>query len=219
MKRPATNSGKVAGFTLVETMAALPVSAFILLGVLMATAAFQKVFVATDEYFKATSDQMRVLDSIALDMRRASSGSVSNSGQTLTLILPDYIDYSQSPPVPRTPTIAANSTVTYGAAGSQPTAVYAVTGSSPNQTIRRTFTASSGTVTVSTLTSTATQFQFAVFDPANPGSTANFSFGGASQPSSISAQVNFMPRFTRLNLASTRTGTKASMTMYLRNHL
>lgn len=218
--KPSRNAlGKTAAFTLVETMVSLMVSSFILLAVILATVGFQKVFVATDEYYKATSDQTRVLDSIAQDMRRAASGSVSNTAQTLTLNLPDYIDYTQNPPAPRTPTIAATGTVTYGVAGTQPTVVYTLTGSAPNQAIQRTYTPASGAATVTKLTSAAAQFQFLVFDPANAGSTANFSFGGASQPSSITAQVSFMPRFTRMNLATSRTATKGSKTMFLRNHL
>ena len=72
---------------------------------------------------------MRLLDYIALDMRRAINGSIYNTTQTLTLTLPDYIDYSQNPPTPRTATIVLSgpaATVTYGT--TQPTVVYTVTG-------------------------------------------------------------------------------------------
>lgn len=204
---------------MVEMMISLGVASFVFLGVILATVSLQTIFVATDEAYKAMNEQSRVLDYIAQDMRQASGGAVSNSGQTLTLTLPDYIDYSQSVPVPKTPTIASNSTVSYGAAGTQPTAVYTITGTSPNQYVTRTFTPSSGSATTTRLTFAAAQFQFRVFNPGNAGSTANFSFGGAGQPNAITAQVNFMPRFNRLNLASYRTATLASATVYLRNHL
>ena len=116
---------------------------------------FKKTFVATDEYYSATADQMRVLDSIAIDMRRAVSGSVSNGGQTLTLKLPDYLDYSQNPPIPRTPTISATATVTYGSTTTPPQVVYWVSGISPHQVIKRTFTPTAGSATVTTLTATS----------------------------------------------------------------
>src|SRR5260221_5359536 len=112
MKQALSYSKEFSAFTLVEMMISVSVASFILLAAVLATVAFQTVFVATDECYKATSDQNRVLDYIAIDMRQATSGSVSNSGQTLTLNLPDYIDYSQTPPVPKTPTIT-KTTVTY----------------------------------------------------------------------------------------------------------
>ena len=210
---------KRQAFTLVEMMISASVGVLIMGAIILTTISFQNVSNATDDYYKATSDQVRVLDYIALDMRRAINGSVSNTTQTLTLTLPDYIDYSQNPPTPRTPTIALSGTVgtvTYGT--TPPTVVYAVTGSSPNQVITRTYTSSVGAVTTTTLTATAADYQFSCFDPNNAGSTTNFSFGAAGQPTSITAKITFMPKFNRLNLASSRAATIASMTMLLRNH-
>lgn len=205
--------------TLIETLIGASIGSAIIGAMVFAAVSFQELSNGADEYYKATSDQMRVLDSIALDMRRATNGSVSNSGQTLTLNLPDYVDYSQNPPAPRIPTISpAAGTVTYGTAGSQPTVVYTITGSVPNQIITRTLTPSSGAPTTSILTWDTSNNQFLCFDPANPGSTSPFSFGGAGQPSSITAQVTFQPRFNRFNLSAARAGTRAALTMYLRNH-
>src|SRR6266478_5627550 len=115
-----TTRPKVANrwaFTLVEMMISASVGSLILGALILTATSFQNVFNATDDYYLATSDQMRVLDYISLDMRRAVSGSVSNTAQTLTLTLPDYIDYSLNPPTPRTATIALAGTVgtvTYG---------------------------------------------------------------------------------------------------------
>lgn len=212
---------KGGAFTLVEMMVSASIGSIIMGALILAATSFQNVFNATDDYYKATSDQMRVLDYIALDMRRAVSGSVSNTTQTLTLTLPDYIDYSQNPPTPRTATVKVSgsvATVTYGTSLTPPTVVYTVTGSSPNQVITRSYTDSSVAVTATTLTAAAADFQFSCFDPNNAGSTANFSFGGAGQPTSVTAKVTFMPKYNRLNLASSRVGTAASLTMLLRNH-
>lgn len=215
------NVTKRQAFTLVEMMISASVGILILGAVILTGTSFQNVFHASDDYYKATSDQMRVLDFITLDVRRAVSGSVSNTGQTLTLTLPDYIDYTQNPPAPRTGAIAFSgpvATVTYGSSLTPPTVVYSVTGLSPNQVITRTYTPSSGAATPTTLTATAADFQFSCFDPNNAGSTANFSFGAAGQPTSITAKITFMPKYNRLNLASSRAGTTASTTILLRNH-
>jgi len=206
-----------AGLTLVETMIAAAVGSAITGAMVLGSMSFQTLSNGANEYYRATSDQMRVLDSIAQDTRRATSGSVSNGGQTLTLSLPDYIDYSQTPPTPRSPSISSTGAITYGSAGNQPTVTYSVTGNVPNQVITRTQVSSSGTAT-STLTWNTSDYQFLCFDPANPSGTAPFSFGGANQPSSITVQITFQPKFSRINLSASRAGTRAAVTMYLRNH-
>jgi len=210
--------GKNGALTLVELMVSVSVGALILAAVASSMVALQTLFVATDQYYMATSDQTRVLDFIALDLRRATSGTVSNQAQTLTLTLPDYIDYTQNPPVPRSPTLSATGVVIYGASGSQPTVSYTVTGTAPNQTIQRVFTDLDGSVVTTTLTTAAANYQMSFFTPTNPGSVTPFSLGGIGQPNSLTALITFAPRFNRLNLASSRQAATASMTMSMRNH-
>jgi len=216
-------SGKVRvfqkGMTLVEMMLSLVVGGFLLGGMILAFSTFQQVFAGVDDYYRATSDEMRVLDFIGLDMRRAISGNVTNNSNTLTLTLPDYIDDSQNPPMPRTATLGASGTVTYGTSGLQPTAVYTIAGTSPNQLITRTYTPTTGSSTSTTLTAGAASYQFSCLNPSNTGSTANFSFGGKGQPSSVLVRISFQPKFNRLNAASARAGTTVSSTILLRNHL
>lgn len=206
-------------FSLVEIMLSLTVGGFLLGGMILGFSTFQQVFAGVDDYYRATSDQMRVLDYIAQDMRRATSGTVSNSTTTLTLTLPDYIDESQNPPVPRTATLAASGTVTYGTTGVQPTAVYTISGAAPNQVITRTYTPTTGSPTVTTLTMAAANYQFNCLNPSNAGSTANFSLGGIGQASSVLVKISFQPKFNRLNLANARTATTIASTILLRNHL
>jgi len=134
------------GFTLLELLISMSVGSLMLGAIVTSTIAMQTLYVATDQYYMATSDQMRVLDFIALDMRRAASGSVTNTGQQLTLNLPDYIDYTQNPPAPRTPTVSPTGTVVYGTATQQPTVTYTVVGGAPNQVILRTYTSSAGVI-------------------------------------------------------------------------
>lgn len=224
------------GFTLVELMVALSIAGVVLTAMISGFGTFQQVFTATDHYYRATSDQMRVLDFIAQDMRRAipmpspspsNIGSVTNSGQTLTLNLPDYLDEtSTSPtptpaPTPRTPDISALGAVTYGT--KRPQVIYTIEGVAPNQTITRTYDPAPGAtpsqVVKTTLTQTAADYQFRCFDPSNSGSTADFTFGGSGRSSSLTVKVTFMPKFNRLGMTSARAGTAASTTIVVRNHL
>jgi Tfp pilus assembly protein PilW len=215
----AAELGKRGAYTLVELMVSLSVGAMILIAVAAGVVALQTLFVATDQYYMATSDQTRVLDFIAMDLRSAMSATVSNQAQTLTLTFPDYIDYTQNPPVPRSPTLSATGTVIYGSSSSQPTVAYTITGAAPNQVIQRTLTTSTGSVTTTTLTAAAANYQMSFFTPTNPGSLTPFSLGGIGQPSSLTALITFAPRFNRLNLTTSRQGATASMTMTMRNHL
>ncbi len=216
-----TRTGIASGnaFTLVETMISLAVGGLLLGAMFISFCTFQQVFAGVDDYYRATSDQMRVLDYISQDMRLASSGAVTNGTTTLTLTLPDYLDQSQNPPVPRTATIGAAGTVTYGTAGIQPSAVYTISGTSPNQTITRRYTPTSGAATTTTLTQAAADYQFNCLNPSNPGSTADFSFGGAGQPNSVSVKISFQPKLNRFDLINARTGTSISSTILLRNYL
>jgi len=216
MKHSAPRRNKEA-YTLVEMMVSICVGAMILVAVVSAMVAMQTLFVATDQYYMATSDQTRVLDFIAQDLRSALSAAVSNQAQTLTLTLPAYLDYTQNPPVPLSPTLTATGTVMYGSTANQSTVTYTISGTAPNQVIQRTLTSSSGT-TVTTLTAAAANYQLTFFTPTNPGSVTPFSLGGMGQPSSLTALITFAPRFNRLNLASSRQAATASMTMTMRNH-
>src|SRR5689334_16551406 len=99
-------------FTLAETVVAAGVAAVILSAVVLGGVSFLNVFNATDEYYKANADQTRVLDYIAMDLRCALSGTISNSGQTLTLNMQDYLNYAGNPPVPQSPAYSGTS-VTY----------------------------------------------------------------------------------------------------------
>jgi Tfp pilus assembly protein PilW len=219
MKSALTGIASRNAFTLVETMISLSVGGLLLGGMILGFSSFQQVFAGVDDYYRATSDQMRVLDFIGQDMRRAISGTVTNSTTTLTLTLPDYIDESQNPPVPRTAIVAASGTVTYGTTGVQPTAVYTISGTSPSQTITRTYTPTTGAATTTTLTMAAADYQFNSLDPSNPGSIANFSFGGTGQPTSVTVKISFQPKFNRFNFVNARTATMISSTILLRNHL
>jgi type II secretory pathway component PulJ len=99
-------------FTLVEMMMALGCGSFILAAVIAASVSLQRSFAATESYSTIEGDQLRVLDYIAMDCRRAIAKSVS--GNSLTLTLPVYYNSSSNPAYqPYTPTLSSGA-VTYG---------------------------------------------------------------------------------------------------------
>src|SRR6476659_9476086 len=107
-------------FTLVEMLVAAAIASMALLALVTGSIACQKVFSATDYALKSSVDQLRILDYIERDARQALTVNVTNSGQTLTLTVPNYIDSSTGQP--RLPTIKPgkksngmpNGTVDYG---------------------------------------------------------------------------------------------------------
>src|SRR5215467_1275785 len=96
------------GFTLVEMMVAVAAGSLMLGAVLTAGVALQRSFAAVEGYSIAEGDQLRVLDYIAMDCRRALSAAVANN--TLTLTAPVYYDSNSAP---TTPTLT-NGAVSYG---------------------------------------------------------------------------------------------------------
>jgi type II secretory pathway component PulJ len=79
-------------FTLVETAIASVVAGIILLAIVIGGVTLQRTFAGSDAAMKAQADQSRVMDYIARDLRQSLFYQVCNSGQMLTLMVPDYID-------------------------------------------------------------------------------------------------------------------------------
>jgi type II secretory pathway component PulJ len=103
---------KRLGFTLVEMMMSLSCGTFILAAVVAASVSLQKSFTAVQSYSTIEGDQLRVLDYISMDCRRATAASVNNG--TLTLTMPVYYNSSSSPAYQAyTPTLS-NGAVVYG---------------------------------------------------------------------------------------------------------
>jgi Tfp pilus assembly protein PilW len=95
-----------SAFTLVEVMMSLSCGSLLLAAVITAGVALQRSFAAVEGYSIAEGDQLRVLDYIAMDCRRALSASVANN--VLTLTVPLYYDpCNQNAPV--SPTLSNGS--------------------------------------------------------------------------------------------------------------
>ncbi len=113
----------IFGFTLIELMTSLGCGSFILAAVVAAGVSLQKSYAAFEGYSTAEADQLRVLDYIAMDCRRATAASigtvtVSNGAENITenqlvLTLPAYYSSVDSTAVPNTPVLGVSG-VTYG---------------------------------------------------------------------------------------------------------
>lgn len=115
--------------------------------------------------------------------------------------------------------------VTYvsGATTATVPVVYSISGVSPNQTITRVYTTSSGTSSpttttsgTTTLTAFAEDYQLRFFNPADGTTITNAGIGGAGLRS-VGVQISFRPKFNRYNFSSARTGATVSATLTLRN--
>lgn len=116
------NSGN-RGFTLAETAVASAVVAIIMISVVMGGNILQRTFAGSDGSLKAGADQSRGLDYIARDVHQALTASVTNSGETLTVTIPAYLDPITGLPV--IPTITSSSSqVDYGSAASPVAVTY-----------------------------------------------------------------------------------------------
>ena len=182
------------GFTLVEMMVAVAAGSLMLGAVLAAGVALQRSFAAVEGYSIAEGDQLRVLDYIAMDCRRALTASVANN--TLTLTVPVYYD-STSAPI--TPTLT-NGAVSYGTG--TVTVTYSQSGSNFN---RRIVVADSGGTTTSDVTT------------AIATNVSSFTVAPQDLTSSVSCSITFSPRFTYLPGPGPIAGTTVYCNTFLRN--
>ena len=96
---------RAAAYTLVELMMAAAMTAVVLVAALSGIVALQKSYVATEQYGTGVADQTRLLDYLALDLRRATAFSATTApwvmdadGQGLTINVPDYYHFNPSDP-------------------------------------------------------------------------------------------------------------------------
>jgi hypothetical protein len=144
-----------------------------LAAVLTAGIALQRSFAAVEGYSVSEGDQLRVLDYIAMDCRRALTASVASN--TLTLTLPVYYDSATS--ASNTPTLTSGA-LSYGP-GSV-TITYSQSGSNFNRTI--VIKDSGGNTTSSNTTAIATN-------------VASFTVTDIDLTSSLSCSIMFFPTF------------------------
>jgi prepilin-type N-terminal cleavage/methylation domain-containing protein len=79
-----------SGFTIAELLIAIAIASSILGVIFTSAIALQKSFTAVDNYFGAHMQQIRIVDYLARDVRRALSVTSSTDRQTVTIKTPKY---------------------------------------------------------------------------------------------------------------------------------
>ena len=100
-------------FTLVEVMVAATMTAILLVCVLFGVVSLQHSYTSTEEYSAGQADQSRLLDLLALDLRRGIQVSGSTTcyamdpdGQGLKITVPDLYSFNASDTQHRSPLLA-----------------------------------------------------------------------------------------------------------------
>ena len=199
-----THHSRQSGFTLAEIMMAMAIAVVIFAAIITASIAMQKSFNAVDHFFATHIQQVRIIDYLNRDVKRALICTVSANLQTVTLTIPKYIIQSgdaeavSNPSLVgamRSPTLSTTtSLVNYGTTTS--TVVYSINGAS----ILRTEDGAVTTIASST-------------DQLVPSTTDT----DLTNTEYSTMAVTFHPIFTSGNIADERTGTTVFSLAYLRN--
>ena len=201
-----THNSHQSGFTLAEILTAMAIAVVIFAAIITASLAMQKSFNAVDHYFATHIQQVRIIDYLNRDVKRALICTTSANQQTVTLTIPKYIIQSgdaeavSNPSLVgamRSPTISTTTSgvqVNYGTATS--TVVYSINGAS----ILRT---EDGVVT--TIASSTDQLVPTTIDT------------DLANTEKTTMAVTFQPIFTSGNVTDERTGTTVFSLAYLRN--
>ncbi len=101
--RPRSPAFRHAAFTLAELLVGISLTAVLLAGALGGVVAIQKSYSATENYGTGLADQMRLLDYLAQDLRRAVAPATGAEpwtadadGQGIKISLPDYYRFNAS---------------------------------------------------------------------------------------------------------------------------
>src|SRR5438093_1041619 len=202
LKRHST----LAGFTLSETMVATGISSLVFAAIITASVALYRSFNAVDAYFSTQMQQLRIIDYLNRDVKRATVVTTSANLQSITVTMPNYLIKAGDTEananasligLPRSPTVTLTATgpqVNYGTGNT--TVVYSIN----NNSILRTENGQVTTIASST-------------DQLLPKSTdvelANTEYAKTT--------VTFMPIFTMNGTEAARSGTTLYTTSYLRN--
>src|SRR5207248_8972727 len=86
-----THNSHQSGFTLAEILTAMAIAVVIFAAIITASLAMQKSFNAVDHYFATHIQQVRIIDYLNRDVKRALICTTSANQQTVTLTIPKYI--------------------------------------------------------------------------------------------------------------------------------
>jgi type II secretory pathway pseudopilin PulG len=108
--------GSNRAFTLVETLFGTTILSIAIGSIYVGSMALQKSFRAAQHYSSTHAAQMRVLDYVSMDLRRAFA--VKQGNKEITLLIPDYYDRTDpAKPKARHPRVENNRVVYGNAAG------------------------------------------------------------------------------------------------------
>jgi hypothetical protein len=182
----------LCAFTLLEMLMSMGCGTLVLATVITAGVALQRSFAAVEGYSMSEGDQLRVLDYIAMDCRRALSATVAGTPATLTLTVPAYYDsYGNAV----NPTFNSTWGIQYST-GSTVTISYFQIGSN----FVRSVTVGSTTTTTAIATNVST-----------------FTVTPQDLTSTVSCSITFSPRFTYLPGPGPVAGTTVFCNTFLRN--
>jgi len=185
------------GFTLVEMMVSLGCGSLILAALMAASVGLQRSFAAVEGYSTAEGNQLRVLDYIAMDCRRAFSAQVGSN--TLTLKVAGYY---QPDGTPYDPTFnSATNAVQYNGGV---TTAYRIQYSQSGSTFVRTVGPDATWPTGNTATTIATN-------------VSDFTVTEQDLNSSVRCTITFSPSFTSSPGAGPIAGTTVYSNTFLRN--
>src|SRR5438477_12903882 len=86
-----THHSHQSGFTLAEILTAMAIAVVIFAAIITSSLAMQKSFNAVDNYFATHIQQIRIIDYLNRDVKRALIVTTSANQQTVTLTIPKYI--------------------------------------------------------------------------------------------------------------------------------
>lgn len=93
------------GFTLSEMLVALSIAAIALLATISSSVGLQKSLGAVDNYFNAHVQQIRIVDFLSRDVKRSYIVTSTGTPQTVTCMIPTYLDSTgkrQTPTIKKT---------------------------------------------------------------------------------------------------------------------
>jgi prepilin-type N-terminal cleavage/methylation domain-containing protein len=189
-----THHSHQSGFTLAEIMMAMAIAVVIFAAIITASVAMQKSFNAVDHYFATHIQQVRIIDYLNRDVKRALICTTSVDQQTVTLTIPKYLSSTGTVQTPTISTTTSGYQVNYGTTTS--TIVYSINGASILRTedgVVTTIASSTDQLVPSTTDTDLTNTEYATM------------------------AVTFRPIFTSGNVADERTGTTVFSLAYLRN--
>lgn len=107
------NHQTAIGYTLAEMLIALSVGSIMLAAIIGASIGLQKSFNATDNFFATHMQQIRIIDYLTRDVKRAYIVTTSPDKKTVTCIIPTYVNGSGVRTTPTFKTTANGTVVSY----------------------------------------------------------------------------------------------------------